>query len=324
MNSLFYYWNNTGYKAANPMAMIDLNDYFYFVQVVDNRGFSPAARALNMPKSRLSRHVSQLEERLAVRLIQRTSRQFKVTETGKVFYQHARALVEEMEAAEAAIQSRKKSLSGRLTMSCSVGVAQYAIKNLILEFLLKHPKVELVQQVTNQSVDLVSSGIDIAVRGHMETLPDSTLVQRHLANVSWHLFASPGYVARTGTPESPSDLLKRQSLKVGWQPVTGHWSLENTDGLKTNIPFNPQLCSDDMATLKQAAANGLGIVSLPAYTCRDELKDGSLIRILPDWIAGTAQLSLLMPSRRGQSPSVRVLADYLLDNLNDRIGDRTG
>ena len=304
--------------------MIDLNDYFYFVHVVEKQGFSPAARALDMPKSRLSRHVSRLEERLDTRLIQRTSRQFKVTETGHVFYRHARALIEEMEAAEAAIQSRKESLSGRVTMSCSVGVAQFAIRDLLFDFLAKHPKVELVQQVTNQAIDLVSSGVDMAIRGHTEALPDSALVQRHLADVSWHLFASPAYLARTGAPESPYDLLKRQSLKVGWQPATGHWSLENTDGLKTTIPFSPQLCSDDMATLKQAAAKGLGIVSLPAYTCRDELEDGSLVRVLPDWIAGKAQLSLLIPSRRGQSPSVRVLADYLLDNLNDRIGDRPG
>lgn len=304
--------------------MIDLNDYFYFVHVVEKQGFSPAARALDMPKSRLSRHVSRLEERLDTRLIQRSSRQFNVTESGQVFYRHARALIEEMEAAEAAIQSRMASLSGRVSMSCSVGVAQFAIKDLVFEFLAKHPKVDLVQQVTNQAIDLVSSGIDMAIRGHTDPLPDSTLIQRHLASVSWHLFASPAYLARTSTPASPDDLLKRQSLKVGWQPQTGHWNLENTDGLKTTIPFSPQLCSDDMATLKQAAAKGLGIVSLPAYICRDELKDGSLARVLPDWIAGKAQLSLLMPSRRGQSPSVHVLADYLLDNLNDRIGDRPG
>ena len=306
------------------MAMIDLNDYFYFVHVVEKRGFSPAARALNMPKSRLSRHVSQLEERLDTRLIQRTSRQFKVTEPGQLFYQHARAMIEEMEAAEAAIQSRKESLSGCVTMSCSVGVAQFAIKDLVFEFLAKHPKVDLVQQVTNQSVDLVSSGIDVAIRGHMEALPDSSLIQRHLANVSWHLFASPEYLARTGTPESPYDLHKRQSLKVGWQPVTGHWSLENKDGLKTTISFSPQLCSDDMTTLKQAAAKGLGIVSMPAYTCRDELNDGSLVRVLPEWVAGKAQLTLVTPSRRGQSASVRALVDYLLNNLNARIGDTPG
>ena len=303
--------------------MIDLNDYFYFVHVVEKRGFSPAARALGMPKSRLSRHVSRLEERLDTRLIQRSTRQFKVTDTGQVFYRHARAVVEEMEAAEAAIQSRRESLGGRVSISCSVGIAQFAIKDLMLDFLALHPKVELIQQVTNQTVELVSSGIDMAIRGHIDALPDSALIQRPLANVSWQLFASSEYLTRTGTPRSPDDLLKRQSLKVGWQPATGHWNLENKDGLKTTIPFSPQLCSDDMATLKQAAAKGLGVVSLPAYTCRDELKDGSLVRVLPDWIAGRAQLSLLMPSRRGQSPSIRVLADFLLDNLNERIGDHS-
>ena len=302
--------------------MIDLNDYFYFVHVVEKQGFSQAARALNMPKSRLSRHISRLEERLDTRLIQRTSRQFRVTEAGQLFYQHARSLIEEMEAAEAAIQNRKASLHGRVTLSCSVGVAQFALKELMIEFLEKHPKVELVQQVTNQAIDLVSSGIDMAIRGHIDALPDSALIQRHLANVSWLLFASPDYLARTGTPQSPTDLLKRQSLKVGWQPVTGHWTLQNRDGLKTTIPHSPQLCSDDMSTLKQAAMNGLGIVSLPAYSCRNELENGSLQRVLPDWIAGEAHLSLLLPSRRGQSPAARVLADYLMENLNDRIGDR--
>jgi len=306
------------------MAKIDLNDYFYFVHVVEKQGFSPAARALNMPKSRLSRHVSQLEERLDTRLIQRTSRQFKVTETGQLFYQHARALIDEMQAAEAAIQSRKGLLSGRVTISCSVGVAQFALKDLVFEFLEKHPKVDLVQQVTNQAVDLVSSGIDLAIRGHMDALPDSSIIQRRLANVSWHLFASPEHLARTGTPESPHDLLNRQSLKVGWQPVSGHWSLENADGVKSTIPFSPLLCSDDMTTLKQAAAKGLGIVSLPVYACSDELNDGSLVRVLPDWVSGKAQLSLVMPSLRGQSPPVRALSDYLIDNLNARIGDPPG
>ncbi|MDA8788750.1 LysR substrate-binding domain-containing protein [Porticoccaceae bacterium] len=301
--------------------MIDLNDYFYFVHVVEKQGFSPAAKALDIPKSRLSRHVSKLEERLDIKLIQRTSRQFKVTEAGQVFYQHAKALLEEMEAAEAAIQSRKSALSGRVTMSCSVGVAQFAIKNLVLQFLADHPKIELVQQVTNQNIDLVSSGIDVAIRGHTDTLPDSSIIQRHLTTVSWYLFASPGYLARTGTPKSPYDLFKRQSLKVGWQPASGHWTLQDKEGLKTMVPFNPQLCSDDMGTLKSAAMEGLGIVSLPAYLCREEIANGSLVRVLPNWISDKAQLSLMTPSRKGQSPSVRKFSEFLLDNLNDQISD---
>lgn len=301
--------------------MIDLNDYYYFVQVVEKRGFTSAANALGMPKSRLSRHVSKLEERLNVKLIQRTSRQFNITETGQIFYQHARALVDELEAAESAVESRKSSLSGKVTISCSVGVAQFAIKGIVTQFLLENPKVELIQQVTNQNIDLVSSGIDLAIRGHLEDLPDSSIIQRSLCTVSWHLFASPDYLLRSGVPQSPYDLIKRQSLKVGWQPNSGHWSLENSEGLKTSIPFNPQLCSDDMSTLKNAAIEGLGIVSLPAYTCKIEVRKGSLARVLPDWKSGNAQLSLLMPSRKGISPAVRMFSDYLLKNVKEEVGD---
>lgn len=301
--------------------MIDLNDYYYFVHVVEKQGFTPAANALNMPKSRLSRHISTLEERLDIKLIQRTSRQFKVTETGHVFYRHARSMIDEMEAAEAAIESRKTSLSGRVSISCSLGVAHYAIKDLILKFLQEQPNIDITQQVTNKSVDLVATGIDLAIRGHTEALPDSSIIQRSLSTFSWHLFASPDYLSKFGTPKTPYDLFKRQSLKVGWQPATGHWALQKKEGIKTTVPFNPQLCSDDMSTLKEAAIGGGGIVSLPAYTCRNEINTGSLQRVLPNWISGKAQLSLLTPSRRSQSPSAKALSEYLLNHVHAQTCD---
>ncbi|WP_286845230.1 LysR family transcriptional regulator, partial [Idiomarina sp. UBA4206] len=222
--------------------MIDLNDYFYFVHVVEKQGFSPAASALNMPKSRLSRHIKQLEERLDSKLIQRTSRQFKITDTGRLFYRHARALLDEMEMAEAAVQSTKKTLSGTVKISCSLGVAQFAVKQLLVEFLKENPKVNLVQQVTNQTVDLVSNGIDIAIRGHIDQLPDSSIIQRQLTTVSWQLFASPAYIESHGAPSSPDDLLKQKSLKMGWQSTSGIWTLENQEGLEITVPHRPQLC----------------------------------------------------------------------------------
>ncbi len=301
--------------------MIDLNDYYYFVHVVEKRGFTPAANALNMPKSRLSRHVSKLEERLDIKLIQRTSRQFNVTETGQVFYQHARSVLDEMEAAEAAIESRKSTLSGNVSISCSLGIAYYAIKELVINFLQEHPNVDICQQVTNENIDLVAAGVDLAVRGHMESLPDSSIVQRSLSTFSWQLFASPNYLAKAGTPLTPEDLRNKQSLKLGWQPTIGQWALQNKEGVKTTVSHNPQLCSDDMGTLKAAAVDGLGIVSLPAYTCRPEIHNGSLLRLLPNWISGKAQLSLLMPSRRAQSPLAKALGDYLLDNIHEKTGD---
>jgi len=310
------------YGTITWLYMFDLNDYFYFVHVVEKQGFSQAAKILNMPKSRLSRHVSKLEERLDIKLIQRTSRQFKVTESGHIFYKHALSVIQEVETAEAVMLQKKKSLSGRVAISCSLGVAQYVLRDLLLEFLQDNPKVELVQQVTNQMVDLVSSGVDLTIRGHTDPLPDSSNIQRHLANVPWHLFASPGYLKAKGVPESPYDLYHQQTLKAGSQVEISHWLLQDSQGIKTSIAYTPQLCSDDMGTLIQGAVNGMGIVSLPAYTCKEQVAAGTLIRVLPDWISGKAQLSLLTPSRRSSSAPVRILRDHLIENVSKQVGDK--
>lgn len=291
--------------------MIDLNDYFYFVHVVEKSGFAPAGRALDMPKSRLSRHVKQLEERLGARLIQRTSRQFSVTEVGQEFYRHARELLDQMEAAEAVVKRRSNVLSGRVRLSCSVGMAHFVLRDVISAFLRENPKIDIIQQVTNQSVDLLEDGIDLAVRAHTGPLPDSSLVQRHLAPAPWHLFASQSYLERAGIPSSPHELNGHAGLKLGWRPEQGHWSLRNSADITATVPFTPRLCSDDMVTLKQSAIEGLGIIALPGYTCRFEVETGQLVRLLPEWTAGDAEISLLMPSRRGVLPAVQALSEHL-------------
>lgn len=292
--------------------MIDLNDYFYFVHVVEQKGFSPAARLLDVPKSRLSRHVQQLEQRLDARLLQRSSRQFAVTEVGQAFYQHARNMLDEMAIAEATVKRQTQTLSGRVKLSCSVSMAQFVLKDLLAQFLNQHPKVDIIQQVTNQHVDLIESGIDLAIRAHSAPLPDSDLIQRHLFPAPWGLFAGPGYLEKAGTPHSPEDLAQHSGLKLGWQPASGNWHLQHSNGMQASVPFTPRLCSDDMMTLKHAAMSGLGIIGLPAYMCRQEVNSGQLQPVLPEWSAGDAQVTLLMPSRHGVIPAVKALADFLL------------
>lgn len=294
---------------------MDMNGYFYFVQVVEKKGFAPAGRALNIPKSRLSRHVSQLEDQLGVRLIQRTSRQFKVTEMGEAIYQHARKAVDEIEAANTAIEEKSNVLTGKVCMSCSVGMAQFALSPLVIRFLKSHPRVEIIQQVTNQSVDLIDTGVDMAIRAHAAPLPDSTLIHRRLATVTWGLLASQSYLEQAGVPMTPEDLDGHAGLKLGWTRDTGHWVLRASDGSTFSKPYQPLLCSDDMVTLKQAASAGLGIVGLPLYTCRDELRAKRLVRVLPGWTAGNAEISLLMPSRQGVPPTVSCFANFLRDEL---------
>lgn len=298
---------------------MDLNDYFYFAHVVEKRGFASAGRALGVPKSRLSRHVQQLEDRLGVRLIQRTSRQFIVTGPGEALYRHARRVLDEVELAETSLQNQTDTITGTVRLSCSVGVAQFAIREAISHFLSENPRVQIIQQVTNQSVDLVASGIDIAIRGHTEQLPDSSLVQSRLASVPWHLYTGQAYLEHKGVPSQPEALDEHTGLKLGWRPAFGHWTLRNRQGASVAIQFEPRLCSDDMVTLKHAAADGLGIVALPDYVCRDFVETGRLVQILPEWTAAEAQLSLLMPSRKGLPAAVKALADHLRDTVPGRI-----
>lgn len=290
---------------------MDLNDYLYFVHVVEQRGFTAAGRFLGVPKSRLSRHVQQLEDRLGARLIQRTSRQFVVTDIGAVFYRHAREAMNDIEAAEAEVKRQTNTLSGQVRLSCSVGMAQFALAELVTNFLLDHPRIDVIQNVTNQRIDLVEAGIDIALRGHDSLLPDSSLIQRRVVRTPWYLFASPRYLERADLPATPEELQGHAGLKLGWKPELGRWSLRGPDDLRAAISFHPRLCSDDMSTLKQAAAAGLGIVALPGYACRRDVETGDLVRVLPDWIAADAHLSTLMPTRRGLLPAVEAFADYL-------------
>lgn len=299
------------------MASIDLNDYYYFVHVVEKGGFTRASESLGIPKSRLSRHIVQLEERLDTVLIQRTTRQSKITELGEIFYQRARAVIDQVELAEADLKRKKNRLSGQVTLSCSVGLAQFALKELIARFMTDNPQVTVLQQVTNQNIDLIASGVDMAIRGHTDTLPDSTLVQRPLAVAEWNLFASPDYPLNEIA--APEDLIGHQALSLGWQAHGGQWILEHNSGAKEEIQITPRLKSDDMVTLKEAAGEGLGIVALPTYICRDELASGKLVKVLPDWNAGQANLSLMMPRRSGYAAPVVALQEFLQAELADFV-----
>jgi len=294
---------------------VDLNDYFYFVHVIEKKGFSAAATALDMPKSRLSRHVAQLEDRLGVRLLQRTSRHVAPTEEGNSFYHHARKLVDAMELAEAAMDNRSGSLSGKVVISCSTGVAQFLLIDILTEFAKQHPDVLIEQRVSNSMIDLIAEGVDIAIRGHSGDLPDSSLIQRSVARVDWPFYCSPDYLNHIQQLETPYDLARCRFLKVGRSSAKNAIPLLHTDGLRTHQTTRIALCSEDMSTIRQAAINGLGVTALPDYVCTSALQTGQLVRVLPDWISQSASLSLLMPSRLGVPPHTKALAEFIREKL---------
>jgi DNA-binding transcriptional LysR family regulator len=293
--------------------MLDLNDFFLFVQVVDRGGFTAASRMLRTPKSTLSHRIQQLESNLGVRLLNRTSRKFGMTDAGQDFYRHAVAMLREAELAETAIRHRLSEPSG--TIRCTGGVAtmQFGMTGIISDFLIQHPKVNIIVHATDRVVDIVGENYDIAIRAHSGPLPDSDLVQRTLARAPWFLFAGSEYLAANGEPDNPEDLRNHPSLFMMRTGVDLFWRLRSADQAKNEVVIrvSPRLLSDDEIGLQQAAIEGLGIVALPAYICCAAVKSGALRRVLPNWIADDSAITALIPCRHGLLPSVRAFLDHL-------------
>lgn len=293
--------------------MLDLNDFYYFVQVVDRGGFTAAGRTLRVPKSTLSHRIQQLERDLGVRLLNRTSRRFGMTDAGGDFYHHAVAMLREAEQAEMTIRGRLTEPTG--TVRCTAGSAtmQFALSDIIADFLVQYPKVNVVAHAADRTVDIVGENFDLAVRAHSDPLPDSNLVQRTLAPAPWYLFAGTDYLKARGAPRTPQDLQEHPSLfmmRTGVQPL---WRLRHARQQRDEIvmPLTPRLLGDDMVGLQRAAIKGLGVVALPGYICREAVRSGALERVLPDWIAGDSTLTALIPYRQGLLPSVRAFLDHL-------------
>ena len=294
---------------------MDLNDAFYFAQVVEKGGFSAASRALGIPKSKLSRRVKQLEDDLGVRLLQRTSRVVTPTEIGTEYFQLAQEALNRFEIAETAIRRKTNNIEGTVTVSCSVGMAQFALDQILPRFLQDNPRVTVVQQASNRIEDLIKGGIDVAIRGHMETLPDSSLIQMRLAHVEWQLFCSRDYRDSLERTDDPATLAHHPALVLGRPRDSHQWLLTDRDGQSASVPGQVRLASDDMTTLKRAAVLSLGIVALPSYVCRPDVDAGSLVRVLPGWTAGRPQISLLMPSRQGLLPALEAFLNFLKREL---------
>jgi DNA-binding transcriptional LysR family regulator len=297
-------------------AVLDLNDFVYFVQVVDRGGFTAAGRTLRIPKSTLSHRIQQLETNLGVRLLNRTSRRFAMTDAGEEFYRHAVVMLREAELAETAIRHRLSEPTGTVRCTAAVATMQFAMRDIVADFLVRYPKVNVVAHATDQNVDIVGENYDVAIRAHTDPLPDSTLIRRSLTPAPWFLFAGSAYLDANETPHTPLGLRSHPSLFMMRAGVAPVWRLRHSSKAKeVVIPLAPRLLGDDMIGLKQAAIAGLGIVALPGYVCRDEVRSGILRRVLPTWLAGDSTITALIPYRQGLLPSVRVFLDHLAAEL---------
>lgn len=293
----------------------DLNDLYYFVQVVDHHGFAPAGRALGVPKSKLSRRIAMLEERLGARLIQRSSRSFAVTELGQAYYGRCKAMLIEAEAAQTIIESTHAEPCGTVRLSCPIALLHAHVGLMLVGFAAHYPSVNVQLSVLNRAIDVVAEGLDLALRVRPLPLQDSDLAMRVLGYAAQCLVASPALLARHGMPDTPADLVSWPSLGYG-PPADGHvWTLLGPDGAQAAQHHSPRFVTTDMLTLRQAATAGVGVVQLPLMMVREQLANGSLIRLLPDWAPRREIIHVAFPSRRGLIPAVRSLIDHLAEQF---------
>jgi DNA-binding transcriptional LysR family regulator len=293
-------------------AQTDLNAFRDYALVVAHGGFSPAARALGIPKSRLSRRVAELEARLGLQLIQRSTRRFHVTETGRAFYQHCQALLGEAEAALGVIEQVQGTPRGRVRLSCPTALTYFLMGELIAAFMAEHPAVNVELESTNRRVDVIGEGLDLAIRVRFPPLEDSGLVMRVLADSAQRLVASPALLAAAGPRTHPGGLAGLPSLDwTGGSGRAPHWVLIGPDGDSHELAHQPRLQTEDMMALRCAALRGLGLVQLPALLIREELQSGRLVEALPGWRPRSGIVHAVFPSRRGLRPAVRALLDYL-------------
>jgi DNA-binding transcriptional LysR family regulator len=295
--------------------MESLDAFYYFAKVVEHGGYAAAGRALAIPKSRLSRHVSDLETRLNVRLVNRSTRRFVVTEIGHEVYRHATAMLGEAEAAVAAVEFARAEPRGVVRLSCPVSLAQNPLAGLLPEFFTRYPSIRLLIHASNRRVDLLNEGFDLALRVRTRPSGEDGLVMRSFGDARELLVASRDYLDRAGRPQRPEELSAHATLGFFPESDTQTWELTGPNAETVHVEVAPRLVCHDFVVMRTAVLAGAGIALLPEMLVRSDLDLGRLEPVLHHWTLPQGVLHVVFKGRRGLLPAVRATLDYLAERL---------
>lgn len=279
-----------------------------FAAVVDGGSFVQAADALDMSKPAVSRHVAELEQRLGVRLLQRTTRKLSLTEEGRLFYGRCKTVLADIEVAEEEITAKSIAVKGLIKVNVPVSFGLWELAPLWPEFMTKYPDVELDITLADRIVDLVEEGYDLAVR--IARLPNSTLVSRKLASTRMVLCASPGYLKKCGKPKHPSELTEHPVLSYSLLATGDQWDFEGPEG-KVSVTVKPVMRTNSGDTCIAAARKGKGVILQPSFMVSADLHSGALVELMPGYRSIEFGIFAVYPTRQYVSPKVRALIDFL-------------
>ncbi|HEY4066300.1 MAG TPA: LysR substrate-binding domain-containing protein [Burkholderiaceae bacterium] len=290
---------------------MDLNDLRFFALIVEHGGFSAAERVTRITKSKLSRRVALLEERVGVRLIQRSTRRLSLTDAGRVFYEHCAAMLVEAEAAQQAVEQLRASPAGTVRMSCPVAIAQFYLPRIVADFMRQHPKVRIEIESTDRVVNLIEERVDLALRVRDTSLESPELVSRRVASGRMVLVASRAYLDARPPIESPEQISSLDTIGGLSGGPEQTWSLVSAHEAPCRVAHRPRLLCSDYTVQYEAAVGGVGIALLPLRVASRGLGSGELLHVAKEWGTPEQAIHLVFPSRRGLLPSVRALIDHL-------------
>lgn len=284
-----------------------------FVRVVEAGTISAAAEQLGVAKSAVSRRLSELEARLGVQLLRRTTRRLNLTDTGRGFYERCRRILADLEEAEAAVSQAHATLRGRLRVAAPLSFGLRHLGPAITEFMQAHPQVEFDLDFNDRQVDLLAEDIDVAVR--IARLEDSSLIARRLWSSALILCASPGYLRTYGTPAAPEDLAAHRALVYSHSPDPTLLTLRDAQGREHRLHVPERLRANNGDFLCEAAVAGEGLLLSPSFIVHEALRSGALLRVLPAYAAGDVPAYAVYPQTRHLSQRVRAFVDFLAERF---------
>lgn len=284
-----------------------------FATVVEQRSFSRAAQRLELSATAVSRHVSELEARLGVRLLQRTTRTMYLTDDGRSYYTRCAKILEALEEAEAEAASGTERPRGELRVAAPLSLGVLHLMPLFLDYMARFAEVRLDVSLADRQVDIVEEGCDVVLRVSRDL--KTSWVARPLARIHVVACASPAYLSRHGVPRVPEDLREHECLCYPHNPPSGIWEFDGPQG-PLRVPVRGRLSVNNGDSLRAAAVAGWGVILEPTFQVGEELRQGRLVRLLPDYPCASSALYALYPSRRQLLPKVRTFVDFLAERLS--------
>lgn len=289
-----------------------LDDALIFTRVVECHSFTSAATTLGMQKSTVSRRIAQLEDRLGVRLLNRTTRKLRLTEVGQAYYERCRQIMQEFSEAEQAIMQLQREPTGLLRVSSPIEFGQLFLGGVVGDFMRSYPAIQVEVELTTRAVDPVEEGVDVVI--HLGRPQDSSLVARLLMTSPRQLYASPDYIRRHGMPQTPEELSNHRCIHA---LVDGarKWHFQQP---AQSVPINPVLVVNNITFAREAALAGVGILNAPAFIAEPCVEAGTLVRVLEQTELPSSELHALYPSRRFQAMKVKAFIDFVVERLELR------